>query len=68
MEKGKTWYKILHNGRGKNEEHKEKEVTSFTHWNTPEKNISNHVAYKYLKDYTWGSSFTGIKFFSIHNM
>lgn len=32
------------------------------------KNVSNHVAYKSLKDYTWGSSFTGIKFFSIHNM
>lgn len=64
MKKGKTWYKILHNGRSKNEEHIKKEVTSFTHWNTLGKNVSNHIAYKSLKDYTWGSSFTGIKFFS----
>lgn len=37
MKKGKTLYKILHKGRSKNEEHKDKEVTSFTHCNTLEK-------------------------------
>lgn len=62
MKQGKTVYKILHNIKGKIEDHKEK-VTSFTYWNTLEKMLVI-CSFYVSKGYNWGFSFIGINIFS----
>jgi hypothetical protein len=48
--KKETFNKILKNGRSKNKDNENKEVTTFTHWDILwKKYISNHVAYEHLK-------------------